>query len=674
MNKFEQLGLNESLLKAISDLGFETPSEVQEKAIPLLLEDDTDIVALAQTGTGKTAAFGFPLIQKIDPFNKQTQVLILSPTRELCLQITNEIKLYSKYIDGLYTVAVYGGASIHDQARDIKRGAQVIVATPGRMQDMINRGMVNIKNISICVLDEADEMLNMGFYEDITSILSDTPKDKNTWLFSATMPQEVARIAKEFMRNPQEITVGHKNSSSANISHEYYLVNARDRYEGLKRLADANPDIFSVIFCRTKRDTQAVAERLIEDGYNAAALHGDLSQAQRDGVMKSFRGRQIQMLVATDVAARGIDVDNITHVINYQLPDEIETYTHRSGRTGRAGKSGTSFVIITKSEIRKIHSIERIIKTKFEEKPIPSGMEICEIQLLHLANKIKDTETDHSIDTYLPSIMELLQDIPKEELIKKVISVEFNRFLNYYKKSKDLASQDGGSSSRAEIPSDGSVRYFINIGSRDDYDWMSLKDYLRDTLEVGQDDVFKVDVKEGFSFFNTNADMAEKVMAVLNAVDINGRKINVEISKNDGGGRRDHNGRSGGRSGGSGFSGRREGGSSGGYRGNSGGGNREGGGYRGNSGGGNREGGGYRGNSGGGNREGGFNREGGNREGGSSFRPRTTSGGSSDRRSSSSDSRDSGRRGEGRSSEGRSTERRSSGFDSAKRTPRRSND
>lgn len=657
MNKFEQLGLNESLLKAISDLGFETPSEVQEKAIPLLLEDDTDIVALAQTGTGKTAAFGFPLIQKIDPFNKQTQVLILSPTRELCLQITNEIKLYSKYIDGLYTVAVYGGASIHDQARDIKRGAQVIVATPGRMQDMINRGMVNIKNISICVLDEADEMLNMGFYEDITSILSDTPKDKNTWLFSATMPQEVARIAKEFMRNPKEITVGHKNSSSANISHEYYLVNARDRYEGLKRLADANPDIFSVIFCRTKRDTQAVAERLIEDGYNAAALHGDLSQAQRDGVMKSFRGRQIQMLVATDVAARGIDVDNITHVINYQLPDEIETYTHRSGRTGRAGKSGTSFVIITKSEIRKIHSIERIIKTKFEEKPIPSGMEICEIQLLHLANKIKDTETDHAIDNYLPSIMELLQDIPKEELIKKVISVEFNRFLNYYKKTKDLASQDS-SSSRAEIPSDGSVRYFINIGSRDDYDWMSLKDYLRDTLEVGQDDVFKVDVKEGFSFFNTNADMAEKVMAVLNSVDINGRKINVEISKNEGGrssGRRDHNGRSGGgRSGGSGFSGRREGGNSGG-------------GYRGNRDGGNREGGGYRGNSGGGNREGGFNREGGNREGGSGFRPRTSSTGGSDRRSS--DSRDSGRRGEGRSSE-----RRSSGFEGAKRSPRRSND
>lgn len=634
MNKFEQLGLNESLLKAIGDLGFETPSEVQEKAIPLLLQDDTDIVALAQTGTGKTAAFGFPLIQKIDPFNKQTQVLILSPTRELCLQITNEIKLYSKYIDGLYTVAVYGGASINDQARDIKRGAQVIVATPGRMQDMINRGMVNIKNISICVLDEADEMLNMGFYEDITSILSETPRDKNTWLFSATMPQEVARIAKEFMRNPQEITVGHKNSSSANISHEYYLVNARDRYEALKRLADANPDIFSVIFCRTKRDTQAVAEKLIEDGYNAAALHGDLSQAQRDGVMKAFRGRQIQMLVATDVAARGIDVDNVTHVINYQLPDEIETYTHRSGRTGRAGKSGTSFVIITKSEVRKIHAIERIIKTKFEEKTIPSGMEICEIQLLHLANKIKDTETDHAIDNYLPAIFDILGDLDKEELIKKVVSVEFNRFLNYYKKSKDLTQIPGKA---GEVPTSGAVRYFVNLGARDGFEWMELKDFLRDTLEVGRDDVFKVDVKEGFSFFNTDAELADKVMTVLNGLEHNGRRINVEISKNDGAknsGRRDHNGRDRKRDGG--FSGKREGGSrDGSFR---------------------RD---------GGNREGGFRREGGSREGGfRSDRPKRDG----ERRS---DSRDSGRRGEGRTSERRSS---GSSFESAKRTPRRSKD
>lgn len=554
MNKFEQLGLNESLLLAIKDLGFENPSEVQEKAIPVLLEQNTDLVALAQTGTGKTAAFGFPLIQKIDAENKNTQALILSPTRELCLQITNEIKLYSKYIKGLHTVAVYGGASITEQAREVKRGAQIIVATPGRMQDMINRGLVNIKNIDFCVLDEADEMLNMGFYDDICSILSDTPDEKNTWLFSATMPAEVARIAKQFMSKPVEITVGHKNSGSATVSHEFYVVNARDRYEALKRLADANPDIFSVVFCRTKRDTQAVAEKLIEDGYNAAALHGDLSQAQRDSVMKSFRGRQIQMLVATDVAARGIDVDNVTHVVNYQLPDEIETYNHRSGRTGRAGKLGTSIVIITKSELRKIHSIERIIQQKFEEKTIPSGIEICEIQLLHLANKIHDAEIDHEIDNYLPAIYEVFQDLSKEELIKRMVSVEFNRFLNYYKKKRDISAERSERSSEPrEIRAGDPVRYFINIGARDDFDWMQLKDFLKDTLELGRDDVFKVDVKEGFSFFNTDGEHTEKVMSVLNGYDMNGRRINVEISKNDGGGRRDHNGRNSG-------GGRREGG------------------------------------------------------------------------------------------------------------------
>ena len=564
MNKFEQLGLSESLLKAILDLGFENPTEVQEKAIPLLLEKDIDLVALAQTGTGKTAAFGFPVIQKIDANNRNTQALILSPTRELCLQITNEIKNYSKYEKGINVVAVYGGASITEQARDIKRGAQVIVATPGRMQDMINRGLVNISQINYCILDEADEMLNMGFYEDIVNILSTTPDEKNTWLFSATMPAEVARIAKQFMHDPIEITVGTKNSGSATVSHEYYLVNARDRYEALKRLADCNPDIFSVVFCRTKRDTQAVAEKLIEDGYNAAALHGDLSQAQRDGVMKSFRGRQIQMLVATDVAARGIDVDNITHVVNYQLPDEIETYNHRSGRTGRAGKLGTSIVIVTKSELRKISSIERIIKQKFEEKTIPSGIEICEIQLLHLANKIKDTEVDHEIDNYLPAINNVLESLSKEELIKKMVSVEFNRFINYYKKTRDLSSQSSGLERRddrepRENNNGGAVRYFVNIGSRDNFDWMSLKDYLKETLDLGRDDVFKVDVKEGFSFFNTDPEHTDKVMEVLNNVQLEGRRINVEISKNDGGGRRDHNGRSSG----GGFGGR----SSGGFRG-----------------------------------------------------------------------------------------------------------
>ena len=546
MTKFEAL-----VLDAITDLGFETPSEVQEKAIPILLEGNTDLVALAQTGTGKTAAFGFPLIQSIDADSRTTQGLILSPTRELCLQITNEMQAYSKYERNINVVAIYGGASITDQARQIKRGAQIIVATPGRMKDMMSRGLVDITKIDYCVLDEADEMLNMGFFEDIKEILSDTPKEKNTWLFSATMPREVATIAKKFMRSPQEITVGAKNSGASTVQHEYYVVSGRDRYPALKRLADTNPDIFSVIFCRTKRDTQKVAESLIEDGYNAGALHGDLSQNQRDLVMSSFRKKQIQMLVATDVAARGIDVDDITHVINYQLPDEIETYTHRSGRTGRAGKSGISMVIITRSELRKIKAIENKIGQKFITKNIPSGMEICEIQLYHLANKIKDTEVNPEVESYLPAISKVFEGIDREELIKKVVSVEFTRFFNYYNKSRDIASggsdrDDRGerSSNRGsnEIPTDGSVRYFINVGEKDEYDWMSLKDFLRDTLEVGQDDIYKVDVKESFSFFNTDASITPKILETFKDFKVDGRFVNVEISSNPGGG----GGRSGG--------------------------------------------------------------------------------------------------------------------------------
>ncbi len=537
MNKFEALGLGEAIIKAVNDMGFETPSEVQEKAIPILLKEDTDIVALAQTGTGKTAAFGFPLIEKIDSSSRITQGLILSPTRELCLQITNELKNYSKYIPGLHTVAIYGGASITDQAKQIKRGAQIVVATPGRMQDMINRKMVDITNISYCVLDEADEMLNMGFYEDINTILSHTPEDKNTWLFSATMPKEVSTIAKRFMQTPIEITVGHKNTGSKNVSHEYYVVNSRDRYAALKRLADANPDIFSVIFCRTKRDTQKVAENLIGDGYNAAALHGDLSQNQRDLVMKSFRNRQIQMLVATDVAARGIDVDDVTHVINYQLPDEIETYTHRSGRTGRAGKSGVSMVIVSKSEVRKIKSVERIIKKSFEKKEIPSGEEICQVQLFHLASDIGKAEINHEIDSYLPSINEVLEEFSKEELIKKFFSVEFSRFHNYYKKSRDLnaVNERDNDSSRGN-----STRYFINVGEKDGFDWMTLKDFLKEVLELGSDSLSRVDVKESFSFFNTNTEHQERVLQVFEDFRMEGRKVNVEISKDSGrrGGRR----------------------------------------------------------------------------------------------------------------------------------------
>ncbi|NRB59260.1 MAG: DEAD/DEAH box helicase [Winogradskyella sp.] len=532
MSTFQELGLNADLINAIEDLGFKTPSEVQQKAIPVLLEEERDLVTLAQTGTGKTAAFGFPMLQKIDVGSRTTQGLILSPTRELCLQITNELKNYGKYCKGLNVVAIYGGASVTDQAKQIKKGAQIVVATPGRMKDMINRKLVDISKIQYSVLDEADEMLNMGFYEDITSILSHTPDDKSTWLFSATMPKEVATIARDFMYDPIEITVGNKNESTSQVSHEYYLVNGRDRYLALKRLADANPDIFSVIFCRTKRDTQRVAEKLIEDGYSAGALHGDLSQNQRDLVMKAFRNKQIQMLVATDVAARGIDVDDITHVINYQLPDEIETYTHRSGRTGRAGKTGVSMVIVAKSEVRKIKSIERIIKKQFEKKDIPSGIEICEVQLMSLANKVHNTEVNHEIDTYLNSINALFEDTDKDELIKKFFSVEFTRFFNYYKGAKDLTVSESRESSGSGSGDD--VRYFINVGRKDGYDWMSLKDFLKEILELGRDDVFKVDVKDSFSFFNTEKENEKKVLDFFTDFKYNGRYVNVEISENKG--------------------------------------------------------------------------------------------------------------------------------------------
>ena len=528
MNLFEQLGLDEPILRAITDMGFETPSEIQQKAIPTLLEDDTDMVALAQTGTGKTAAFGFPLLQLIDTDSKLTQGLILSPTRELCLQIASELKNYAKYLPKVNVVAVYGGASIEEQARNLKKGAQIIVATPGRMQDMIRRNFVDISHINHCVLDEADEMLNMGFYEDITAILSHTPKEKSTWLFSATMPNEVARIARQFMRKPIEITVGTRNQASSTVQHEYYVVNGRHRYQAIKRLADANPDIFSVVFCRTKKDTQAVAEKLIEDGYNAAALHGDLSQNQRDLVMKSFRARQIQMLVATDVAARGIDVDDITHVIHYQLPDEIETYNHRSGRTGRAGKSGISMVIVPKSELRKIKEIEKIIKQPFEQKDLPTGIEICEIQLYHLANSLKNVEVNPAINDYLPAIYKELQHVDREELIKKIFAVEFTRFFNYYKNAEVLPVEDTKESKKGG--NSGEVRYFINIGERDGYDWKTLKDFLKATLNLGRDDVFKVDVKNSFSFFNTEADQADLVMSTFADFRMDGRFINVEIS------------------------------------------------------------------------------------------------------------------------------------------------
>ncbi|MGB1971344.1 MAG: DEAD/DEAH box helicase [Flavobacteriaceae bacterium] len=534
MTTFHDLGLNDALLQAIEDMGFKTPSEVQAKTIPLLLERETDVVSLAQTGTGKTAAFGFPMLQKIDHKSKITQGLILSPTRELCLQITQELKHYAKHLKGINIVAIYGGASITEQARNVKKGAQILVATPGRMQDMIRRRLVDLSRVEYCVLDEADEMLNMGFYEDITAILSHTPDDKSTWLFSATMPKEVAIIAKKFMYQPEEVTVGSKNAGTKNVSHEYYTVSGRDRYPALKRLADAHPDIFSVIFCRTKRDTQRVAEKLIEDGYNAGALHGDLSQNQRDMVMKSFRNKQIQMLVATDVAARGIDVDNVTHVINYQLPDEIETYTHRSGRTGRAGNKGVSMIIVTQSEARKIRTIEKIIQAEITAKKIPTGIEICETQLYSLAQKIHKTQVNDEINDYLPKVEEVLADLTKEELIQRLVSVEFARFHNYYKGAKDLNSAPGNKGDGREKVKHNkkdSTRFFINVGERDDYNWMHLKDFLKATLSLDQDDIFHVDVMDSFAFFNTPNQHREKVLETFTDFQLDGRYINVEVSE-----------------------------------------------------------------------------------------------------------------------------------------------
>ena len=531
MKKFQELGINNLLLKSIKNLGFDTPTEVQNKVIPILLKNESDIVTLAQTGTGKTAAFGFPILQKIDPSSKKTQGLILSPTRELCLQITQDIKSYSEFVKGLNIVAVYGGASITDQSKKIKKGAQIIVATPGRILDMIKRKIVNISKIEYCVLDEADEMLNMGFHEEIKNILSFTPEDKSTWLFSATMPKEVSSIAKKFMHNPVEVIIGSKNAGTKNVSHEYYVVNGRERYQTLKRLSDFNPSIFSVIFCRTKRDTQKVAENLIEDGYSAGALHGDLSQNQRDLIMKSFRNKQIQMLVATDVAARGIDVDNITHVINYQLPDEIETYTHRSGRTGRAGKIGVSIIIITQSELRKIKSIEKIIQNKILKKNIPNGEEICFVQLNHLAKKINNTKVNSEINSFLPEFKKEINHLTKDELIQKLASVEFLRFHNYYKNSKDL-NLSVSSSSPIEFKSNkkNSIRFFMNIGKKDNFNWMTLKDFIKDNTKLSNDEIFHVDVMENFSFFNTYEKFKSKVISTLSEIKINDRKIKIEIS------------------------------------------------------------------------------------------------------------------------------------------------
>lgn len=528
---FEELGLNSDLLKAVSELGFTNPTPIQQQTIPLLSSKKTDLVALAQTGTGKTAAFGLPMLSTIDCDNRTVQSLILAPTRELCVQITNDIKNYGKFIKGFGVTAIYGGARIDGQIKDIKRGVQVVVATPGRLIDMIERRAISLATVKIVILDEADEMLNMGFKDDLDIILKETPKEKNTWLFSATMPKEVERIARTYMSNPTELSTGKKNEGADNLEHIYYLVQSRDRYLALKRVADYYPEIFGIVFCRTKAETQEVADSLIKDGYSADALHGDLSQSQRDFVMKRFRSRTLQMLVATDVAARGLDVNDVTHVINYNLPEDVENYTHRTGRTARAGKSGIAIAIITPKDTGKIKDIERIIKKKFEKKEVPNGVDVCEKQLFNLVHKLHDVEVrDAEIESYLPAIYDELKDLSKEELIKRFISEEFNRFHEYYQDAPDLNIVKG--SVDGAFGSSRTTRFFINMGIMDGFNRNSLKDFLADSAKVHGRMIFNLDIKNSFSFFETESKLVDTFLAINSAdVDFNNRKVSLEVSK-----------------------------------------------------------------------------------------------------------------------------------------------
>lgn len=534
MTTFQSLGLNSELLDAIDQLGFTTPTEVQQKVIPTLLEKDTDLVALAQTGTGKTAAFGFPLLQRIDVKDRTTQGLVLSPTRELCMQITNELNLYGKSIAKLNIVAVYGGANISEQARKVKKGAQIIVATPGRLKDMINRRLVDITKLDYCVLDEADEMLNMGFYEDIKSILTNTPKTKNSWLFSATMPPEVSTIAKKFMNNPMEVTVGTKNSSAKNIEHQFYLVGGRERYQALRSIIGLNPDIFGCVFCRTKIETQKVAEKLIQDGFKAGAIHGDLSQNQRDIVMNSFRKKRIQLLIATDVAARGIDVDNISHIINYQLPDEVETYTHRSGRTGRAGKQGVSIMLMTKSDRRKIKLFENKLQTKIKEMELPSAEMMIKAQMVNWVNSFKSTPLNPDISKYLPEITPEFESYSKEDLLELILSKQIKKVTPPKRQTNEYSSEReerGERRSGNNGEKNSSDRFFINVGSRDDYEWGTLKDFLRSYLDLNRDAIFKVEVMKNFSFFSAEKQHRELILDKFKDLVLDNRNINVELTK-----------------------------------------------------------------------------------------------------------------------------------------------
>ena len=545
MKTFEELGVSPEIRRAIEEMGYENPMPVQEEVIPYLLGENNDVVALAQTGTGKTAAFGLPLIQKVDVTRRIPQSLILCPTRELCLQIAGDLTDYSKYIEGLRVLPVYGGSSIESQIRALKQGVHIIVATPGRLIDLMERKTVSLTTIQNVVMDEADEMLNMGFTDSIDAILADVPQERNTLLFSATMSPEIARIAKKYLRNAKEITIGRKNEGTANVKHIVYVVHAKDKYETLKRIVDYYPQIYGIIFCRTRKETQEIADKLMQEGYNADSLHGELSQAQRDAVMQKFRIRNLQLLVATDVAARGLDVDDLTHVINYGLPDDTESYTHRSGRTGRAGKTGTSIAIINLREKGKMREIERIIGKKFQPGEMPTGKQICEKQLFKVIDDLEKVKVnEEEIESFMPDVYRKLDWLSKEDLIKRMVSHEFNRFLDYYrdrpeisivgdssakgeKAGKRQGEKGGRNNSRQAEP--GFTRLFINLGKVDNFFPNELISLLNSNTR-GRVELGRIDLMPKFSFFEVEEKEARNVLKALNRAKWNGRKVVVEVA------------------------------------------------------------------------------------------------------------------------------------------------
>ena len=531
MTSFESLGLSGALVKSVLQIGFEIPTPIQEKAIPELLKGNRDFVGLAQTGTGKTAAFGLPLLELVDETRRDTQALVLAPTRELGLQITSDLENFSEKFKAFNIVAVYGGSSISEQIRKVKKGAQIIVATPGRLIDLIDRKAINLSTVKFVVLDEADEMLNMGFKEDLDKILSFTPDTKQTWLFSATMPREVKSIMKNYMTDPFELTVGEKNTGNVNIEHQYVLVQERDKYLGLKRILDDNPEIFGLIFCRTRIDTQRIAEMLMKDGYNADALHGDLTQQQRDRVMIKFRQKALQILVATDVAARGIDVEDISHVIHMNIPDEMEFYTHRSGRTARAGKKGVSIAMISRRELGKVKQLEKVLRSPFKRVMIPTGAQVCQKQLLALMHKVREVKVNEDeIAEFLPAVYEELKDVSKADLIKRFASIEFNRFLDYYRNAPDLNLDDRRSSDASGERSFGGTRFFINLGKMDGLEKGDLLALIDDVSGVDGKEIGKIDLKGAYSFFETSKEKADDIVKGFTEIEYKGRQVRVEVT------------------------------------------------------------------------------------------------------------------------------------------------